>query len=454
MNASYLQLCLIVLVIYSSCNTPHFDNDTYTPFTITSISSQTDHMLFPEDVLRFGFNAEIADDFPNYIEIDCKNVNDEEVDCAPNIVAEKKTLSITALPAETEITVAFLSGFPSEDGRLLTHEYQYGITSQREEYHFSVGPALPRVINVVPDVPSATIALSFSDSVRVSDNKISPQPDKIIGEGKSLLLLYNLPQTEVVISDITTPIRPGTLSDIKITPKKQAPTCEPAKISITAEDKSISALISSNCLIAIQCEGEITICQNNRCTIEKTDLKPNSLYTVNITLFSIDGSTTKKLSVVTKPEQPHIIISEVMHSPQGEPEKNYEFVELYNPGNLPFDLSNCFIDDRNDGKGIDPLLSDNPVLQGGETAVIVGNESEISADNLLKVDDTTIADGGLTSTESVQIICDKNGLREIVAQYPSSRFGKDGYSVTITTDGQMCNSREIGGSPGIYEECE
>ena len=157
------------------------------------------------------------------------------------------------------------------------------------------------------------------------------------------------------------------------------------------------------------------------------------------------------------------MISEVMHTPVLEPQKSWEFVEIYNYSAMDFDLSNCFIDDKNDGKGVDPLSAKNEgtelILQAGAVAVITGNEAAFG-DILppsalwLIVDDTTIADSGLTGTESVQILCDIDGTRITVAETDPGSFKTDkGFSFTADTHGSKCQSAVENGTPGVYEEC-
>ncbi|MCK5809396.1 lamin tail domain-containing protein, partial [bacterium] len=230
-----------------------------------------------------------------------------------------------------------------------------------------------------------------------------------------------------------------------------------AEPEITTNDNSIQILFSGNCLLAFQVGNMTEICQNGRCSIVKENLNPESYHAFDVTLFSIDGAHKESLRIKTKMAEAHIMISEVMHSPSGEPEKNHEFVEIYNATSLPFDLANCMIDDKNDKKGVDPLLSDETVLAPGATALIVGNESMIVAQGagniLFVVDDTTIADAGLTSTESIQIICPSESGEEIVASYSVSEYGKRGFSVVIEKDGTMCDSIAAGGTPGVYSEC-
>ena len=157
------------------------------------------------------------------------------------------------------------------------------------------------------------------------------------------------------------------------------------------------------------------------------------------------------------------MISEIMHTPSLEPQKSWEFVEIYNYSAMDFDLSNCFIDDKNDGKGVDPLAAKTEgaelILPAGGVAVITGNEAAfgdiLQKDALwLIVDDTTIADAGLTGNESVQILCDIDDVRTIVAEADPSSFKTDkGFSFTTDTSGKKCQSEVENGTPGVYAEC-
>ena len=130
---------------------------------------------------------------------------------------------------------------------------------------------------------------------------------------------------------------------------------------------------------------------------------------------------------------------------------------------MDFDLSKCFIDDKNDGKGIDPLSAKNEgtelILRAGGVAVITGNEAAfgeiLQKDALwLIVDDTTIADAGLTGNESVQILCDIDDVRTLAAEADPASFKTDkGFSFTADAHGGKCQSETENGTPGVYEEC-
>ena len=175
------------------------------------------------------------------------------------------------------------------------------------------------------------------------------------------------------------------------------------------------------------------------------------------------GKVSRTFAVETDEAAPHIMISEIMHTPTLEPQKSWEFVEIYNYSAMDFDLNNCFIDDKNDGKGVDPLSAKNEgedlILRAGEVAVITGNEAAFgdilpSSALWLIVDDTTIADSGLTGNESVQILCDIDGVRTLVAEADPGSFKADkGFSFTADAHGKKCQSEVENGTPGVYAEC-
>ena len=193
-------------------------------------------------------------------------------------------------------------------------------------------------------------------------------------------------------------------------------------------------------------------------------LEPEKKYEVSAEVWTKSGKVSRTFSVETDEAAPHIMISEIMHTPSLEPQKSWEFVELYNYSAMDLDLSNCFIDDKNDGKGVDPLAAKNEgeelILRSGGVAVITGNEAAFgdvlpTSALWLIVDDTTIADAGLTGNESVQILCDIDGVRTLIAEADPSTFKTDkGFSFTTDTSGRKCQSEVENGTPGVYAECQ
>jgi hypothetical protein len=66
------------------------------------------------------------------------------------------------------------------------------------------------------DRASATIALAFSDAVKIQKSNIKPEPVELITEASTAILLYDTPQEKIVLSGLTTPIRPGIIPDFVI----------------------------------------------------------------------------------------------------------------------------------------------------------------------------------------------------------------------------------------------
>ncbi len=113
-----------------------------------------------------------------------------------------------------------------------------------------------------------------------------------------------------------------------------------------------------------------------------------------------------------------LVIREVLANPEGSgsQEKHYEFIELINTSDVEVDLQNWQIADSlvDDAPGTDPLLyragdggcQPQTCLAPGHVALLVGNAYQgVGGDALvLETDDTTLADGGLTSTEPVVLL--------------------------------------------------
>lgn len=117
-----------------------------------------------------------------------------------------------------------------------------------------------------------------------------------------------------------------------------------------------------------------------------------------------------------------LVIVEVWANPPGSStqEKSYEFVEIVNISENPLDLAGCRVGDDPlfDAPGVDPLEylagdggCESPTcLAPGARAIVVGQGylGESNGALVLAVDDTTIANGGLTNTEPV-VLWDARG---------------------------------------------
>lgn len=257
-----------------------------------------------------------------------------------------------------------------------------------------------------------------------------------------------------------TPDRPGEVEIVTLHPKQTETT--PENISIENEkigDLKYNATFASKSIIALFYDSKLTFCDKT-CKVEISDLKPQTEYNFSFEVFTIDSYEIVEKNIITAPPAPHIMISEVMHSPLGEPQKNYEFVELYNYGTVDFPLNGCTIDDKDDGKGEDPLIplsKEKQTLPPGHFALILGNESKLFESLhedivVFFVDDSTIADAGITSSETLQINCSAEKKRE--AEYvPPQQDTEKGFSIIIDTEKNICQSEHEGGSPGKHESC-
>jgi len=244
------------------------------------------------------------------------------------------------------------------------------------------------------------------------------------------------------------------------------PEKEPGRSDVSFDpsvtDAAFSLSVKGDSVVALALENSFFMCSKG-CTAVLDGLEAEKDYEVTAEIWTKTGKIVRTFAVKTDEASPHIMISEIMHTPALEPQKNWEFVELYNYSAMDFDLSNCFIDDKNDGKGIDPLSAKNEgtdlILRAGKVAVITGNEAAfgdlLPQDALwLIVDDTTIADAGLTGSESVQILCDVEGALTLAAEADPSGFKTDkGFSFTVDAHGGNCQSEVENGTPGVYAEC-
>lgn len=123
-----------------------------------------------------------------------------------------------------------------------------------------------------------------------------------------------------------------------------------------------------------------------------------------------------------------VAIVEVLSNAPGPSadEKHLEYVEFLNVGTAVIDLTDWRIADDTDpaASGIDPLLyasgdggcGPSPCLAPGHRAIVTGNAytGDVGDGLVLFTDDTTLADGGLTSTEPV-VLYDATGA--VVSTY-------------------------------------
>jgi hypothetical protein len=449
-------LTLLLTLALFGCSPETLPDNEYSYFLMTSHPKEK--IYYPEDTLEFKFNMEITPSSIEKVEVTVEDGDEIE----PTIECSDKTVTISQLPPEKLITVTFLPGLKSIDNRPLVSMYGDIPSSRELSYTFTIGKEFPKILSTVPDDGkiSNSIAFEFSEPVEISRENIAPAPDELYSFESYILLFYNNPPEEITIENVTTPVREGTLPSIKLkfTPGE---TSEKKDLNYREEVSDMEYLLEleDSTAVAVKNEGELSLC-SGVCIFKKENLNPSTEYSFKFTIYGKEGKSELIQDITTLEPLPHILISEIMHSPAGEPEKSYEFIELYNYGTVAFNLEGCSVDDKNDGSGEDPLLpqvSGNYTLQPGELALILGNESNLhmeisTSPTIFFVDDTTIADAGLTSSESIEIKCGEN--REIVDRYDGTfKDSEKNFSVTRDTQGNRCSSQTSGGTPGSYISC-
>jgi len=441
-----------------ACEPFHLPDHPYTYFTL--ISAPENRLWYPEETLIFTLTEAVD---PGTLSAVVLSYEDDPVHHT-TVTAEENRLLVQGMLPDTVFTVTVKSALKS-----LSHKpfviLEEGGTAKTTPaiFTFTIGPALPSLEKVAPDsaLRSASLALRFTGPIEDDSLSVDPYPTEIRVRDNLLLLAFTTPPATVTIQGLASPLRPGMVEPITLILKNEPPAAGEPSISAEATDTSVTVSVSGAGLVAASLGDDLMMCDLS-CSFTKTGLTPDTEILLTITTFSTDGYRTLAHSVRTLPAAPHIMISEVMHTPQGTPEKSYEFVELYNYGDLDFDLTRCSVDDRGDGVGVDailPLIEGDTSLAPGEFALILGAESILhlgitTHPHIFFVDDTTIADGGLTSTESVEITCPGEAGQTRAAFYNGLfRGASRGYSVIIAPDGRTCASAEIGGSPGAIEWC-
>lgn len=423
------------------------------------VTTPEERVWYPEETLFFTFSAPLDTDSLNAVTIAYEG---DPVNTTA-ITATGDTLSVSDLLPDATLTITIASALKSVDHQPLVTKNEEGYGSTPQEFIFTIGPAFPAVAQIFPGetLRSENIALRFTGPIDAKKMTVTPQPVETVAQDNGLLLSFSAAPTELTITGLASPLRSGSVPDITLSFSEKAPASAEPTVTETILDSAVSFTIEGDGLVAAALDEVLAVCDGD-CTLTRDGLTPGTDYSFDLTLYLTDGTTTVTREVSTLPPAPHIMISEVMHTPAGEPEKNWEFVELYNFGTLDFDLTTCTIDDRADGAGEDPLVplvEGDVILKPGEYAIILGSESTLhltidTDPHVYFVDDTTLADGGLTSTESVQINCIVNEAISREAFYDGLFKGADrGQSVVIDTAGRVCASAEQGGTPGAAESC-
>ncbi|MBO7127448.1 lamin tail domain-containing protein [bacterium] len=452
-------LFLLIFAIFCvSCGIDAPEPNVYAPFKC--IEEPENRLYFPEEKLVFKFNSEVN---PNSVAAGF-SVSSENLGKLESIEVSGNTVTVMPpLPAEDNIFITMTSALKSSDNRPLMTGEQFTENKEVRELLYETGKKLPEVAEIIPDdSKSMTVAVRFDSEVEIKFSDIEPKPEDMMKLDEWYVFLFSKSVDFFTVKKVKSAERDYELENVKV----DLPSNEPEKSEVSFDsavtDTTFTLSVKGDSVIALALENRSFICRKG-CTAVLDGLEAEKNYEVNAEVWTKTGKVSRTFSVETDEATPHIMISEVMHTPSLEPQKSWEFVEIYNYSAMDFDLSNCFIDDKNDGKGVDPLSAKTEgvslVLRAGEVAVITGNEAAFgdvmpASAMWLIVDDTTIADSGLTGTESVQILCDIDGARTLVSEADPGSFKTDkGFSFTADAHGKKCQSEVENGTPGVYEEC-
>ena len=453
-------LFLLIFAIFCvSCGIDAPEPNVYAPFRC--VEEPENRVYYPEEKLIFKFNSDVN---PNSV-MSGFSVSSENTGKLESIEVSGDTVSVLPpLPAEDNIFITMTSALKSSDNRPLMTGEQFTENKEIREFVYETGKKLPEVAEIIPDdSKSKTVAVRFDSEVDIKFSDIEPKPEDMMKVGEWYVFLFAETAVSFTVKKARAEERGYELENIKIT----LPSNEPEKSEVSFDpavtDTTFTLSVKGDSVVALALGNSFFICSRG-CTAVLDGLEAEKIYEVNAEIWTKNGKINRSFSVETDEAAPHIMISEIMHTPSLEPQKSWEFVEIYNYSAMDFDLSNCFIDDKNDGKGVDPLSAKNEgedlILRAGETAVITGNEAafgDILPKNALWliVDDTTIADSGLTGNESVQILCDIDDVRTLVAEADPGTFKTDkGFSFTADAHGKKCQSEVENGTPGVYAECK
>lgn len=452
-------LFLLIFAIFCiSCGIDAPEPNVYAPFRC--VEEPENRVYFPEEKLVFKFNSDVN---PNSVAAGF-SVSSENLGKLESVEVSGDTLTVLPpLPAEDNIFITMTSALKSSDNRPLMTGAQFTENKEVRELFYETGKKLPEVAEIIPDdSKSMTVAVRFDSSVEIKFSDVEPNPEDMMNLGEWYVFLFSQTVGSFTVKKVRSAERDYELENVKVGLPSNEPEKSDVSFDSTVTDTTFTLSVKGDSVIALALENKYFICRKG-CTAAIDGLEAEKKYEVQAEVWTKTGKVSRTFAVETDEAAPHIMISEVMHTPVLEPQKSWEFVEIYNYSAMDFGLSNCFIDDKNDGKGVDPLSAKNEgtelILRAGAVAVITGNEAAFG-DILppsalwLIVDDTTIADSGLTGTESVQILCDIDGTRITVAETDPGSFKTDkGFSFTADTHGSKCQSAVENGTPGVYEEC-
>ena len=444
-------------VFFVSCGIDAPEPNDYEAFRC--VEEPEERVYYPEETIVFKFNMPVNPNSLNGFSVSSENTGKlDSIEVSGNSVR-----ILPPLPAEDNLFVTLTSALKSIDNKPLMTGERFTENKEVMELVYETGKKLPEVAEIIPDdSKSATIAVRFDSAVEIKIKDVEPRPEDMMKLDEWQVFVFDKPLDLFKILKAKSADRDYWLENIKVELPSNPPDESDVTFDSAATDTTFTLSVKGDSVVALVLENSYFICRKG-CTAVLEGLEPEKTYEVKAEIYTKTGKTSRTFTVKTDEASPHIMISEIMHTPSLEPQKSWEFVEIYNYSAMDFDLSNCFIDDKNDGKGVDPLAAKTEgaelVLRAGGVAVITGNEAAfgdiVPKEALwLIVDDTTIADAGLTGNESVQILCDIDDVRTLVAEADPSGFKTDkGFSFTTDTSGKKCQSEVENGTPGVYEEC-
>lgn len=448
----------VFAILCVSCGIEAPEPNVYAPFRC--VGEPDDRVYYPEEKLVFKFSSEVN---PNSVTAGF-SVSSENQGKLESIEVSGDTLTILPpLPAEDNIFITMTSALKSSDNRPLLTGEQFTENKEIRELVYETGKKLPEVAEIIPDdSKSRSVAVRFDSEVEIKFSDVEPKPEDMMKVEEWYVFLFAESVDSFTLKKARSQEREYELENVQVALPSNEPEESEISFDSAVTDTAFTLSVKGDSVIALTLENSGFICRKG-CSAVLDGLEAEKNYEVEAEVWTKNGKVSRTFSVETEEAAPHIMISEIMHTPSLEPQKSWEFVELYNYSAMDFDLSNCFIDDKNDGKGVDPLSAKNEgeelILRAGEIAVITGNEAafgDVLPDSVLWliVDDTTIADSGLTGNESVQILCDIDGARTLVDEADPSSFKTDkGFSFTVDAHGKKCQSEVENGTPGVYAEC-
>ncbi|HDT11640.1 MAG TPA: lamin tail domain-containing protein [bacterium] len=449
-------MAVLIFVFLTACSIEPPQEREYLPFLIEKFPEERKY--YPEETMVFVFNMEILEETSGHF----KATGIESETVLETRFEANRIFVLPPLPHNDELYIVIGSGLKSVDHKPLFIDTETPSKTGNIEILYEVGGKTPELVTVLPEINySATIVLSFDGEVDLDKAEIEPVPEEVFVIDAWAVLSYDAPVKKITVKNAISSERESVMDDITVILEGGNPEKKELEIDYSTTDVSYSINISDESALAVDVDGIRKICEK-KCSVTIEGLKPATGYNSEITVFTTTGRKKEKTVVETDSERPKIMITEIMHTPSKEPEKSWEFVEIYNYGNLDFDLNDCFVDDNNNSKGIDPLLlrneNDELILRPGDIAVITGNEAAfgdlIGSALWLVTKDTTIADGGLTSKETVQIKCNRDGIMFTEADEDPKKFSTArGYSFTVDLEGNFCASSVEDGTPGRVEKC-